>query len=109
MSNGKLKRAKSWPLRTTNLVVFHCRYLSENVIHSLGMTPYARVIIANTPTAPARHCAQVAGRSDFGFRRSTKVITSPTSRNSDAQMSRPAGRRKCQSGIRLGIGPVVLQ
>ena len=28
----------SWLLRNTNLVVSHCRYLSEKVIHSCGMT-----------------------------------------------------------------------
>ena len=38
MSNGNLRKRTSWPLRTTNLVVSHCRYLSEKVIHSCGIT-----------------------------------------------------------------------
>ena len=57
----------SWCVRNTKCVVSHWRYLSEKLMHSLGMIAYASVIIANTPTAPAMHSAHVAGRSGFGF------------------------------------------
>src|SRR4051794_3965944 len=74
------------------------------------MTAYASVISAKTPTAPAMHSAHVAGRSGFGRRMRTKTITSPIKNNPTDQISRPAG---CihgnQSGITLGIGPVVLR
>src|SRR5712692_6342354 len=99
-----------WLLRNTNFVVSHCRYLSENVIHSCGMTAYASVINPNTPTAPAMHSAHVAGRSGFGRLKKYPKIARPTIRIATAQIRRPAGRiHGNQSGIRLGIGPAVLR
>src|SRR6478672_10941372 len=110
--NGQFhgKNSIFWLFRKTKTVVSHCRYLSENVIHSWGITAYARVIIANTPTAPTMHSDHVAARSGFGRFISAKVIASRISRRTLAKISRPAGRiHGNQSGIRLGIGPVVLR
>src|SRR5713101_4226916 len=112
MLNGQLngKKKNFWWLRNTNLVVSHWRYLSENEIHSCGMMAYDNVMSANTPTAPAMHSAQVAGRSGLGRRISTATMTRPSTRMPTAQRRRPAGRiHGNQSGIRLGIGPVVLR
>src|SRR5437763_394205 len=110
--NGQFhgKNSIFWLLRKTKTVVSHCRYLSENVIHSCGITAYASVIMPNTPTAPAMHSAHVAGRPGFGRRMRTKKMISPIANRTTDQISRPAGRiHGNQSGIRLGIGPVVLR
>src|SRR5262249_39240503 len=110
--NGQFhgKNSIFWLFRKTKTVVSHCRYLSENVIHSCGMTAYASVIIAKTPTAPAMHSDHVAGRSGFGRRMRMKMMAIPIRNRTIDQISRPAGRiQGNQSGIKLGIGPVVLR
>src|SRR3979411_3185559 len=110
MSNGNLKNRIFWPLCTRNLVVPHCRYLSAKVIHSCGTTANASVISAKTPTAPAMHSAQVAGRLGLGRRIRAATMIRPMIKRLTPQISRPAGRiHGNQSGIRLGIGPVVLR
>src|SRR5690242_1907752 len=68
------------------------------------------VIIAKTPTAPAMHSDHVAGR--FGFSRRYRIakMIKPITNSAIDQINRPAGRiHGNQSGIRLGIGPVVLR
>jgi hypothetical protein len=55
------------------------------------------------------HSAQVAGRFGFGRRISQNTTANPMAISTNDQINRPAGRiQGNQSGIRLGIGPVVL-
>ena len=56
------------------------------------------------------HSAHVAGRSGLGRRIRATTMISPMIKRLTPQISRPAGRiHGNQSGIRLGIGPVVLR
>ena len=80
-------------------------------MNSCGMTAYASGISANTPTAPAMHSAQVAGRSGFGRCSRQKAIPKPMVMMTHDQDQAAGGPHPWQPVrvSRLGIVRLVLR